>query len=198
MRHLPARGRLISRGRGGAGLPIGWGATGPGGGSRGTHERRTKRSPWGGKLQRGLKTWGGGCGGGSGETCFVRLDVDGIRVGRRKWEGGWLRGAAEGGGCGIIRFWGVGGRTGGYWASRAIPVTCRVVLRAVGAASRGGDAAVEDWFEISTPRAGWIGAAMLLLAWGPAQRGHMVGFLQRNLTWPNLQQLLHCLQGDEG
>ena len=60
MRHLLARGRLFSGGWGGAGLPIGLGATGPGGGSRGTHERRAKRGPWGSKLQRGLKAWGEG------------------------------------------------------------------------------------------------------------------------------------------
>ena len=36
------------------------------------------------------------------------------------------------------------------------------------------------------------------LACGPAQRGHTVGFLHRGLTWPNLQQLLHWLEADEG
>ena len=45
MRHLPARGRLIYGGVGGAELPIGLGATGPIGGPRGTHERRVKRGP---------------------------------------------------------------------------------------------------------------------------------------------------------
>ena len=66
MRHLPAQGRLISGGRGGAGLPIGLGATGPGGGSRETHERRAKRGPWSSKLQGGLKAWGGGVEQGAG------------------------------------------------------------------------------------------------------------------------------------
>ena len=66
MRHLPARGRLVSGGGGGAGLPIGLGATGPGGGSRGTHEGRAKRGPWSSKLQGGLKTWGGGVEEGAG------------------------------------------------------------------------------------------------------------------------------------
>ena len=55
VRHLPVRGRMVSGGGGGAGLPIGLGATGPGGGSRGTHERTAKRGPWGSKLQGGLK-----------------------------------------------------------------------------------------------------------------------------------------------
>ena len=60
MRHLPARGRLISGGGGEAGLPIGLGATGSGGRPQGTHECRAKRSPWSSKLQGGLKAWGGG------------------------------------------------------------------------------------------------------------------------------------------
>ena len=88
MRHLPARGRLFSGGGGGAGLPIGLGATGPGGGSRGTHERRAKRGPWGSKLQRGLKAWGGGCGGESGGAGFVWLNVHSIRVSRRELASG--------------------------------------------------------------------------------------------------------------
>ena len=36
-----------------------------------------------------------------------------------------------------------------------------MVFGAFGAACGGGDAAVEDWIEISTPGAGWLGAAML-------------------------------------
>ena len=66
MRHLLARGRLISGGGGEAGLPIGLGATGPGGRSRGTHECRAKRGPWSSKLQGGLKAWGGGVEEGAG------------------------------------------------------------------------------------------------------------------------------------
>ena len=41
-----------------------------------------------------------------------------------------------------------------------------MVFRPVGATSGGGNAAIEDWFEISTPRAGWIGAAMLCFGMG--------------------------------
>ena len=66
MRHLPARGRLVSGGGRGAGLPIRLGATSPRGGCPGTHERRVKRGPWGSKLQRGLKAWGGGVEEGTG------------------------------------------------------------------------------------------------------------------------------------
>ena len=54
----------MSRGGGGAGLPIGLGATGPGGGPLGAHECRAGRGPWSGELQRGLTAWGGGGGGG--------------------------------------------------------------------------------------------------------------------------------------
>ena len=46
-----------------------------------------------------------------------------------------------------------------------------MVFGAVGAASGGGDAAVEDWFEISTPRAGWIRAAMLCFGKGASTEG---------------------------
>ena len=42
MRHLPERGQLISGSRGGAGVPIGVGATRPGGRRRGAHERRAE------------------------------------------------------------------------------------------------------------------------------------------------------------
>ena len=59
MRHLPAQGRRVSRRGGGAGLPIGLGSTGPGGGPRGAHECGAKRGPWGGELQGELKAWGG-------------------------------------------------------------------------------------------------------------------------------------------
>ena len=64
------------------------------------------------------------------------------------------------------------GQYGGrYWAGRAIPVTSRVLFGTVGATSGGGDAAVEDWFEISTPGAGWIGAAMLRFGMGASTEG---------------------------
>ena len=66
MRHLPARGRQVSSSRGGAGLPIGLGVTGLGGGPQGTHGRIAKRGPWGGELQGGLKAWGGGMEEGAG------------------------------------------------------------------------------------------------------------------------------------
>ena len=77
-----------------------------------------------------------------------------------------------GGRCGIFRFWGVRGSTRGrYTAGGAIPVTCRVGFGAVGAASGGGDAGVEDWFEISTPGAGWIGAAIFCFGMGASTEG---------------------------
>ena len=46
-----------------------------------------------------------------------------------------------------------------------------MVFGAIGTASGGGDAAVEDWFEISTPRAGWIGAAVLCFGMGASTEG---------------------------
>ena len=57
---------------------------------------------------------------------------------------------------------GVGGTMGrGYWVGRAVLVACRVVFRRVGAACGRGNAAVEDWFEISSFGAGWVGVAVL-------------------------------------
>ena len=52
-----------------------------------------------------------------------------------------------------------------------MPVACRVVFGAVGAICGGGDAAVKDWFEISSPRAGWIGAVMLCFGMGASTEG---------------------------
>ena len=52
-----------------------------------------------------------------------------------------------------------------------------MVFGAVGAASGGGEATVEDWFEISTPRAGWIGAAMLCFGMGASTEGTYSGVL---------------------
>ena len=46
-----------------------------------------------------------------------------------------------------------------------------MVFGAVGATSGGGDAAVEDYFEISTPRTGWIGAAVLCFGMGTSTEG---------------------------
>ena len=101
------------------------------------------------------------------ETCFVWLNVHGLRVSRRERAGGWLRWATGGGRGGIFHIWGVRGSTGRRCrAGRAVPATCRVVFGAVGATSEGGDAAVEDWFEISTPGAGWVEAAMLCFGMG--------------------------------
>ena len=158
MRHLPARGRMFSGGAGGAGLPIRLGATGPGGGFRGTHESRAKRGPWSSELQGGLKTWGGGCGSGRGGTLFVCLSVHGVRVGRGKLVGGSLGRGTGGDRRSSFRFRGVGGGTGGrYRAGGRVPLACRVVFGAVGPMCGRGNAAVKDCFEVSLFAAGWIG-----------------------------------------
>ena len=123
VRHLPARGRQVSRGGGGAGLPIGLGATGPGGGPRGGHECGAESCPWGGELQGGLKVWGGGVEEGTGVSfrpvgCPWRPDqreavvewrVE-MNVGR-----GWSGRLPPFQGC-----WGHYG--GGYRTGRAVPV----------------------------------------------------------------------------
>ena len=196
MRHLPVRGRLFSGGRGGAGLPIGLGATSPGGGSRGTHERRAERGPWGSKLQRGLKTWGGGCGRRSGGAGFVWLNIHGIRVGRGELASGWLRWATGGGRGGIFRFRGVGSGTGGRnRACRTVSVACRVVFGTVGAACGGGDAAVKDWLEVSTLGAGWVGAAVLCFRVGTGAEGADSGVLAARFDMAESPAVIALLGG---
>ena len=89
-----------------------------------------------------------------------------------------MRRATEGGRCGVLRLWGVGGNTGGrYRAGRAIPVTCRVVFGAVGAASGGGYAAVENWLEISTFGTGRVGAPVIFFGMGASPEGTDGGVL---------------------
>ena len=89
-----------------------------------------------------------------------------------------MRWAAGGGGGGIFRFWNVGGGTRGrYRAGRAIPVTCRVVFGAVGAACGRGDAAVKDWLEVSAFGAGWVRVAVLCFCMGASAEGADSGVL---------------------
>ena len=80
---------------------------------------------------------------------------------------------ATGGGSGdVFHIRGFRSGTGGrYRAGRAIPVTCRVVLGAVGAACGGGDAAVQDRLEVSPFGAGWVGAAVLCFCMGAGAEG---------------------------
>ena len=52
-----------------------------------------------------------------------------------------------------------------------------MVFGAVGATSGGGDAAVEDWFEISPFGAGWVEAAVLCFSMGASAEGAYSGVL---------------------
>ena len=49
----------------------------------------------------------------------------------------------------------------GYRVSSAVPVTCRVIFGTVRVARRRGNAAIENWFEVSSLGAGRVGAAVL-------------------------------------
>ena len=110
-----------------------------------------------------------------------------------------MRWAAGCGRCGNFRFWGVRGNTRGrYRAGCAIPVTCRVVFGAVGAASGGGDAAVEDWVEISTPGAGWIGAAMLCFGMGASTEGAYGRVLAAGFDMTKSPAVVELLGGGRG
>ena len=95
---------------------------------------------------------------------------------------GWATGGDRGG---SFRFWGVGDGAGGrYGAGRAVPVACRMVFRAVGAARGRGNAAVKDWFEVSSFGAGWIGAAVLGFGMGASAEGANSGVLAARFDMP--------------
>ena len=149
MRHLAARGQLVSGGGGGAGCPVWLGATGLVGGSRGTHERGAERGPWSSKLQGRLKAWGGVWSRERGDL-LCRAECP-WHPGQSREAGGRLNNVCDG--------WRQGrqlplpkrrGQNGGrYRAGCAIPEACRVVFRAVGAPCGRGNAAVNAWFEIA-------------------------------------------------
>ena len=89
-----------------------------------------------------------------------------------------MRWTTGGGGGGIFCFWDFGSDTGErYSAGRAIPITRRVVFGAVAATCGGDDAAVEDWLEVSTFGAGWVGAAVLCFCMGASAEGADSGIL---------------------
>ena len=101
--------------------------------------------------------------------------------------------------CGVFRLWGVRGKPGGrYRACHAIPVTCGVVFGAVEATSGGGDAAVEDWFEITIPRAGRIGAAMLCFGMGASTEGAYGGVLAAAFDVAESPAVIALLGGRRG
>ena len=104
-----------------------------------------------------------------------------------------------GGRCCIFRCWGIRGNAGRrYRAGRAIPVTCRVVFGGVGATSGGGDAAVEDRLEISTPGAGWVGAAMLCFGMGASTEGAYGRVLAAGFDMAESPAVIALLGGGRG
>ena len=162
MRHLPARGRLVSGGGGGAGLPIRLAVTGPGGGPRGAHERRAKRGPWSSKLQGGTQGLGGGVWRRE-RVVLLRLAGCPWHLGQLTVAGGrWFKLSGGGQQGRLPPLPGHRGQYGGrYGVGRAVSVACRVVFGTVRASCGRGNTAVEDWFEIAPFGAGWVGAAVL-------------------------------------
>ena len=73
-----------------------------------------------------------------------------------------------------------------------------MVFGAVGATSGGGDAAVEDWFEISTPRAGWIGAVMFCFGIGASTEGVYGGVLAAGFDMAESPAVITLLGGGRG
>ena len=101
-----------------------------------------------------------------------------------------------GGGDGVFRFWAFGSGTGGrYRAGRAIPVTCRVVIGAVGATCGGGDAAVKDWLKVSTFGAGWVGATVLCFCMGTGAKGADSGVLAARFDMAESPAVIALLGG---
>ena len=70
-----------------------------------------------------------------------------------------------------------------------------MVFGAVGAASGGGDATIEDWFEISTPRAGWVGAAMLCFGVRASAEGAYGGVLAAGFDMTESPAVIALLGG---
>ena len=70
-----------------------------------------------------------------------------------------------------------------------------MIFGAVGAAGGGGDASLEDWFEISTPRAGWIGAAMLCFGMGASTEGAYGGVLAAGFDMAESPAVIALLGG---
>ena len=70
-----------------------------------------------------------------------------------------------------------------------------MVFGAVGAPSGGGDAAVEDWLEISTPWAGWIGAVMLCFGMGASTEGAYSGVLAAGFDMAESPAVIALLRG---
>ena len=105
----------------------------------------------------------------------------------------WATGGHRGG---SFRFWGVGGGAGGrYRAGRAVPVACRVVFGAVGAARGRGNAAVKDWFEVSSFGAGWNGAAVLGFGMGASAEGAYSGVLAARFDMAESPAVIALLGG---
>ena len=73
-----------------------------------------------------------------------------------------------------------------------------MVFGAVGATSEGGNAAVEDWFEISAPRAGWIGAAVLCFGMGASTEGAYGGVLAAGFDMAKSPAVITLLGGGRG
>ena len=110
-----------------------------------------------------------------------------------------MRWGTGGGGGGIFRFWDLGSGTGGrYRAGRAIPVTCRVVFGAVGAACGGGDAAVKDWLEVSTFGVGWVRAAVLCFCMGASAQGADSGVLAARFDMAEPPAVIALFGGGRG
>ena len=73
-----------------------------------------------------------------------------------------------------------------------------MVFRAVGATSGGGDAAVEDWFEIITTGAGWIGAAILYLGKGASTERAYGRVLAAGFDMTETPAVIALLRGGRG
>ena len=91
---------------------------------------------------------------------------------------------------------GVGGNTERrYRAGRAVPVASQVVLGTVGAACGRGNAAVEDWFEVSPSGAGWVGAVVLCFSVRARAEGAYSGVLAAGFEIAKSPAVIKLLAG---
>ena len=73
-----------------------------------------------------------------------------------------------------------------------------MVFGAVGATSGGGDADLEDWLEISTLGAGWIGTAMLCFDMGASTEGAYDRVLAAGFDMAESPAVIALLGGGRG
>ena len=102
------------------------------------------------------------------------------------------------GGCKGSRlcFWRVGRvARSRYGSGRAVPISCQVVLGAIGAAHVEGNTTVANWFEVPTHRAGQIGALVFCFRLRASAKGTSGRVLALGLNMAKPPTIVALLRG---